>query len=70
MPDVPESGTLGIAWGGLRGHVPATTQRFILAGPQTMDDNPIASHQLVQVKLVWLISEITKAQLLALQVGP
>jgi glutaryl-CoA dehydrogenase len=30
---------------------------------------PIASHQLVQDKLVWMISEITKAQLLALQVG-
>ncbi|HEY6306497.1 MAG TPA: acyl-CoA dehydrogenase family protein [Candidatus Angelobacter sp.] len=32
-------------------------------------DQPIASHQLVQEKLVWMISEITKAQLLALQVG-
>ncbi len=32
-------------------------------------DTPIAGHQLVQEKLVWMISEITKAQLLALQVG-
>src|SRR5713226_6391734 len=32
-------------------------------------DQPIASHQLVQEKLTWMISEITKAQLLALQVG-
>jgi glutaryl-CoA dehydrogenase len=32
-------------------------------------DQPIASHQLVQEKLVWMISEISKAQLLALQVG-
>jgi glutaryl-CoA dehydrogenase len=32
-------------------------------------DQPIASHQLVQEKLVWMISEITKGQLLALQVG-
>jgi glutaryl-CoA dehydrogenase len=32
-------------------------------------DQPIASHQLVQEKLVWMINEITKAQLLALQVG-
>jgi glutaryl-CoA dehydrogenase len=30
---------------------------------------PIASHQLVQEKLVWMITEISKAQLLALQVG-
>jgi glutaryl-CoA dehydrogenase len=33
------------------------------------DDKPIASHQLVQEKLADMITEITKAQLLALQVG-
>lgn len=33
------------------------------------DDRPIASHQLVQEKLAWMVTEITKAQLLALQVG-
>jgi glutaryl-CoA dehydrogenase len=32
-------------------------------------DQPIASHQLVQEKLAWMVTEITKAQLLALQVG-
>jgi glutaryl-CoA dehydrogenase len=32
-------------------------------------DQPIASHQLVQEKLVWMITEVTKAQLLAVQVG-
>lgn len=32
-------------------------------------DQPIASHQLVQEKLVWMINEITKGQLLILQVG-
>jgi len=30
---------------------------------------PIASHQLIQQKLTWMVTEITKAQLLALQVG-
>ena len=30
---------------------------------------PIASHQMVQEKLVWMLTEITKGQLLALQVG-
>ena len=30
---------------------------------------PIAGHQLVQEKLVWMASEISKAQLLALHVG-
>src|ERR1700678_1882669 len=33
------------------------------------DDRPIASHQLVQEKLAWMITEITKAQLLAVQAG-
>ena len=32
-------------------------------------NQPIASHQLVQEKLAWMVTEITKAQLLALQVG-
>ncbi|HEX4003770.1 MAG TPA: acyl-CoA dehydrogenase family protein [Candidatus Acidoferrales bacterium] len=32
-------------------------------------DRPIASHQMVQEKLVWMITEITKAQFLAMQVG-
>ncbi len=32
-------------------------------------EQPIASHQLVQEKLAWMVTEITKAQLLALQVG-
>jgi glutaryl-CoA dehydrogenase len=32
-------------------------------------DQPIASHQLVQEKLVWMASEISKAQLLSLQLG-
>ena len=33
------------------------------------DDKPIASHQLVQEKLAWMITEISKAQLLALHIG-
>jgi glutaryl-CoA dehydrogenase len=32
-------------------------------------NQPIASHQLIQEKLVWMISEISKGQLLSLQVG-
>ncbi len=32
-------------------------------------DQPIAGHQLVQEKLVWMASEISKAQLLSLHVG-
>ena len=33
------------------------------------DDRPIASHQLVQEKLAWMITEISKGQLLALHCG-
>jgi glutaryl-CoA dehydrogenase len=32
-------------------------------------NEPIASHQLVQEKLVWMATEIAKGQLLSLQVG-
>ena len=32
-------------------------------------NQPIASHQLIQEKLVWMASEISKAQLLSLHVG-
>jgi len=32
-------------------------------------DQPIASHQLVQEKLVWMVNEISKAQLLILHLG-
>ena len=41
----------------------------IFAERKQFDNKPIASHQLVQEKLVWMITEITKAQFLALQVG-
>ena len=33
------------------------------------NNKPIASHQLVQEKLAWMITEIVKGQLLALHVG-
>jgi glutaryl-CoA dehydrogenase len=32
-------------------------------------NQPLASHQLIQEKLTWMVTEITKAQLLSLQVG-
>jgi glutaryl-CoA dehydrogenase len=45
-----------------------TARRYTLVRKQ-FDGRPIASHQLVQEKLAWMITEITKAQLLAIQVG-
>ena len=60
----------GIAWGALGAAMACydTALQYSLLRKQFRDE-PIASHQLVQEKLAWMISEITKAQLLVLQVG-
>jgi glutaryl-CoA dehydrogenase len=56
----------GIAWGGL-GSAMATYQAALdyAKSRKQFRDRPIASHQLVQERLAWMISEITKGQLLA-----
>jgi len=60
----------GIGWGVLGAAMDCfeTARAYTLTRKQ-FDDRPIASHQLVQEKLAWMITEITKGQLLALQVG-
>jgi glutaryl-CoA dehydrogenase len=60
----------GIGWGAIGAAMSCydTALQYSLLRKQ-FRDSPIASHQLVQEKLVWMISEITKAQLLSLQVG-
>ncbi len=60
----------GIAWGAVGAAMSCydTALQYALLRKQ-FRDQPIASHQLVQEKLVWMISEITKGQLLVLQVG-
>jgi len=60
----------GIAWGAVGAAMACydTALQYAQFRKQ-FDDKPIASHQLVQEKLAWMISEITKAQLLVLQVG-
>jgi glutaryl-CoA dehydrogenase len=60
----------GIAWGAVGAAMSCydTALQYSLLRKQ-FRDQPIASHQLVQEKLAWMITEITKAQLLALQVG-
>jgi len=45
-----------------------TARQYTIVRKQ-FDDRPIASHQLVQEKLAWMITEITKGQLLALHTG-
>jgi glutaryl-CoA dehydrogenase len=60
----------GIAWGAIGAAMACYDAALQYAGfRKQFHDMPIAGHQLVQEKLVWMISEITKAQLLCLQVG-
>ncbi len=60
----------GIGWGVLGAAMDCyETARAYSVLRKQFDDRPIASHQLVQEKLAWMITEITKAQLLALHVG-
>ena len=60
----------GIGWGVLGAAMDCyeTARQYCLMRKQ-FDDRPIASHQLVQEKLAWMITEITKGQLLALHCG-
>ena len=60
----------GIAWGAVGAAMACYDCALQYAGfRKQFREQPIASHQLVQEKLVWMITEITKAELLALQVG-
>jgi glutaryl-CoA dehydrogenase len=60
----------GIAWGALGAAMSCYDCALQYSQlRKQFHDKPIASHQLVQEKLTWMISEITKAQLLVLQVG-
>jgi len=60
----------GIGWGVLGAAMDCyeTARQYSLVRKQ-FEGRPIASHQLVQEKLAWMITEITKAQLLAIQAG-
>lgn len=60
----------GIGWGVIGAAMDCyeTARQYSIVRKQ-FDDRPIASHQLVQEKLAWMITEITKAQLLALHCG-
>ena len=60
----------GIGWGVIGAAMDCyeTARQYSIARKQ-FEGRPIASHQLVQEKLAWMITEITKAQLLAVQAG-
>jgi glutaryl-CoA dehydrogenase len=60
----------GIGWGVIGAAMDCyETARHYSVIRKQFDERPIASHQLVQEKLAWMITEITKAQLLALHAG-
>ena len=60
----------GISWGAIGAAMSCydTALQYSKTRKQ-FHNQPIASHQLIQEKLVWMISEISKAQLLSLHVG-
>ena len=60
----------GIGWGAIGAAMACYDTALQYAKTRKQFQNkPIASHQLVQDKLVFMITEISKAQLLALHVG-
>jgi glutaryl-CoA dehydrogenase len=60
----------GISWGAIGAAMACYDVALQYSKERTQfRGQPIASHQLVQEKLAWMITEITKAQLLSLQVG-
>ncbi len=58
---------VGIAWGVIGAAIDCYETALAYAKTREQFGKPIASFQLVQDKLVWMVQEITKAQLLALR---
>ena len=60
----------GISWGAIGAAMDCYSTALQYAKfRKQFRGQPIASHQLIQDKLVWMVSEISKAQLLSLHVG-
>jgi glutaryl-CoA dehydrogenase len=59
----------GIAWGVLGAADCCYQTALDYAKNRIQFDRPIASYQLQQEKLAWMVTELTKAQLLAVQLG-
>ena len=59
----------GISWGAVGSAQACFHSSKEYAMSRIQFDNPIASYQLVQNKLAWMLREITKAQLLAYHIG-
>lgn len=59
----------GISWGAIGAAMACYDEALNYAKTRIQFDKPIASFQLVQQKLVYMITEITKMQMLSLQLG-
>ena len=59
----------GIAWGAVGAASACYDEALRYARERVMFDGPIARFQLVQDKLVWMLNEITKAQLMVWRLG-
>jgi len=59
----------GIAWGGIGAAMACYDEALRYAGTRVMFNRPIAQTQIQQVRLADMLTEITKAQLLTLQLG-
>lgn len=59
----------GIAWGALGAAMACYDEAVTYSKTRIQFDKPIASFQMIQEKLVAMLSEITKGQLLCLQLG-
>lgn len=59
----------GIAWGGVGAAQAIYDEALEYAKTRVQFKKPIAGYQLVQQKLVWMLNEITKGQMLALRLG-
>ena len=59
----------GIAWGAIGAAMACYDWTLQYSQQRIQFGRPIGSFQLVQQKLVWMVTEITKAQLLCLQLG-
>jgi len=59
----------GIAWGAIGAAMACYDEALHYAGERIVAGGPLASKQIAQQRLVFMLTEITKAQLLALRVG-
>lgn len=59
----------GISWGAIGAAIAVYESSVKYATTRIQFDRPIGGFQLVQEKLVWMLNEITKAQLLAYRLG-